>query len=542
MRTETVTFLFTDVEGSTRLLRRLRDRYGEVLAEHERLLRAAFAHHGGREIDTQGDSFFVAFASARDAVLAAVDAQRALGAHGWPEGEPLRVRIGIHAGRATVRDNRYLGVAVHRAARIAAAGHGGQILLSETTRNLLEDEEEDLQGVDLRDLGEQQLKDFDRPVHVYQVEAEGLEHAFAPLRTNQPTPERGTTPFAPEAAPPRRLRVEPRLAAIAGVVIVLAAVPLAWIVFGGDSSQPALEHARPDSVAVIDPDTNRLIDAVPVGARPWTVVVGPSGVWVANTEDRTVSRIDPGARRVLHTTAVAGAEPAVAVTGNGVWVATLQRQGLGDVVPVSRIEPEHYTVERVQEVTAGGRTALAAPPSVAADSDGVWFSAAGTVVRLDPTSRRIVGRIETGVVVDDIALGEGAAWTTTKATGEGAVSGPLNKINPETNAVSGTAPVGEGASVATGFDAVWVASGARDTVTRFDPETLTSRASIQLPVGSFPTDIALGEDAVWVVNRISASVMRIDPETNTIVATIPIGGHPEGIAVGAGAVWVTVQE
>src|SRR5262249_55233183 len=155
-----ITFLFTDVEGSTRLLKQLRDRYGEVLAEHQRLLREAFDRHDGRVVDTQGDSFFVAFGRARDALTAAVEAQRALAEHDWPAGAEVRVRMGIHTGQAAATEETYLGLAVHRAARISASGHGGQILLSQTTHNLLEDEEEEISGVELRDLGEQWLKDL----------------------------------------------------------------------------------------------------------------------------------------------------------------------------------------------------------------------------------------------------------------------------------------------------------------------------------------------------------------------------------------------
>jgi class 3 adenylate cyclase len=197
VRTATVTLLFTDIEGSTRLLRQLGGRYGELLREHELLLREAFAAHDGEEIDTQGDSFFVAFASAGEAIRAAVAAQRALNDHSWPEGVALRVRMGIHTGRASVHEKRYLGVAVHRAARICAAGHGGQVLLSETVRNLVEDEEDELPRIEFADLGAQRLKDFDRAVRIYQVVAAGLEREFPPLQTADGTPERGTTPFAP---------------------------------------------------------------------------------------------------------------------------------------------------------------------------------------------------------------------------------------------------------------------------------------------------------------------------------------------------------
>src|ERR671937_984163 len=181
--TATVTFLFSDVEGSTALLRSLRDGYPAVIGDHERLLRAAWAESEGRELDADGDSFFVAFDRPRQAVDAAVTAQRALATHSWPEGVELRVRIGIHTGEASAEGDQYVGLAVHRAARICDAGHGGQILLSETTRALLEDEEEDLDGLELRDLGPQQLKDFDRPVRVYQLAVRGLPSEFPPLRT-----------------------------------------------------------------------------------------------------------------------------------------------------------------------------------------------------------------------------------------------------------------------------------------------------------------------------------------------------------------------
>jgi DNA-binding NarL/FixJ family response regulator/class 3 adenylate cyclase len=187
----TVTFLFTDLEGSTALLRQLQDRYGEVLVEQHRLLRSAAEEAGGREIDTQGDSSFIVFRNPREAVRGAVAGQLALSAHSWPAEVKLRVRMGIHTGEASVVADRYVGLAVHRAARICAAGHGGQILLSEATQMLLEDREEDL-GVTLRDLGALQLKDFERPVRVFQLVGRGLPDAFPPPRTSEPDgPVRG---------------------------------------------------------------------------------------------------------------------------------------------------------------------------------------------------------------------------------------------------------------------------------------------------------------------------------------------------------------
>ena len=162
--TGTYTFLLTDIEGSTSLVRQLRDQYGDILSEHHRVLRTVFEDAGGEGIGTQGDAFFVAFRRPKDAVLAALTAQEALATHEWPHGVEPRVRMGIHTGEASITDDEYHGLAVHRAARICATGNGGQILVSQATYVLLEDEE-----LTLVDLGEHKLKDFDRPVRVYEL-------------------------------------------------------------------------------------------------------------------------------------------------------------------------------------------------------------------------------------------------------------------------------------------------------------------------------------------------------------------------------------
>jgi len=177
----TLTFLFTDVDRSTELVKRLRERYGPVLAKHRVLLRAAFAEHGGTEVDTQGDAFFVAFVGARDAVAAAIAAQRALAEHPWPDEAPVSVRMGLHTGEAYPAEHGYVGVAVHRAARICTIAHGGQVLLSRSTAGIVEDE--DIPGVALRDLGEHRLKDVDRPERISQLVIDGLPSDFPPLRT-----------------------------------------------------------------------------------------------------------------------------------------------------------------------------------------------------------------------------------------------------------------------------------------------------------------------------------------------------------------------
>lgn len=186
-----VTFLFSDVDRSTELVKRLQERYGQALAEHRALMRAAFTAHGGAEVDTQGDSFFVAFARPRDGVMAAIAAQRALADHRWPDDARLAVRMGLHTGEAHRAEHGYVGVAVHRAARICTIAHGGQVLLARSTAGMIDDEE--LPGVSLRDLGEQRLKDLDRPERIWQLVIEGLPTTFPPLRTiDQQMPLLGT--------------------------------------------------------------------------------------------------------------------------------------------------------------------------------------------------------------------------------------------------------------------------------------------------------------------------------------------------------------
>jgi class 3 adenylate cyclase len=180
----TVTFVFTDIEGSTRLLQELGDEaYGRVSGDHRRLVREAFAEHEGTEIDTQGDAFFFSFPRARDAVTAAVEAQRALRDHEWPEGSKVLVRMGLHTGEPHMGEEGYLGIDVVRAARISSAGHGGQILISETTRALLGNQLPD--GVAVHDLGQQHLKDIQHE-HIYELTIDGRATSRRPLKTQSP--------------------------------------------------------------------------------------------------------------------------------------------------------------------------------------------------------------------------------------------------------------------------------------------------------------------------------------------------------------------
>ena len=222
----TITMLFSDIEGSTALLRRLGDRYADALSAQRALLRAAFADCGGQEMGTEGDSFFVVFGSAADAVRCCVAAQRALSGHDWPGGIPVRVRMGLHSGEPVRHEDGYVGLDVHRAARIAAVAHGGQVVLSEATRQLAGSRLP--AGASLRDLGLHRLKDIETPEHIYQLVAAGLPERFPPLKS---TLAEAAAPAAAGAAPIVG-RVAERKALLAAYARVVAGRPQVLLITG----------------------------------------------------------------------------------------------------------------------------------------------------------------------------------------------------------------------------------------------------------------------------------------------------------------------
>jgi predicted ATPase/class 3 adenylate cyclase len=184
--TGAVTFLFTDIEGSTRLLQEIGDRYADVLEQHADIIRAAISAAGGVEVSTHGDSFFAVFLRPIDGVRAAVSAQRDLAGHAWSHGAPVRVRMGLHTGKGEVGREGYVGIDVHRAARIADAANGGQVLLSDVTARLVEPAVPS--GVRIRHLGEHRLKDLADPERLHELEIEGLPSRFPPPRTIEARP------------------------------------------------------------------------------------------------------------------------------------------------------------------------------------------------------------------------------------------------------------------------------------------------------------------------------------------------------------------
>jgi YVTN family beta-propeller protein len=522
MPTGAVTFLFTDIEGSTRLVKQLRDRYGEVLHVHQHLLRGAFEAHRGYEVDTQGDSFFVAFASARDALLAAVEGQLALASHPWPEGVAIKVRMGLHTGQAVATGNRYTGLAVHRAARIGAAAHGGQILVSQATQTLLEDEEEELH-VFLRDLGEQRLKDLERPVRLYQAAADGLPASFPPLR-----PAAELAPAAETALQPVPLWKRPLVlgAAVLALVAVLAVAVLATRDSGG-----GLGRIQPNHVGLVDPKSNRILAEIPVGIRPGPIAAGAGGVWVGNLGDRNLTKIDPDQRSAMGTISLDNRTPTGIAVGAAVWVA---HGVLGDL---SRIDPQFGQVASTFSV---GGTAFGSPNgSVAVDSGSVWaVFGDSTLARVNASDNTVLGKGLAGTQPSGIVVGDSSVWVAN------AGDATVQRFNPDTfeeGAVRPPISVGKRPSaIAFGEDALWVTNAADGTVTKIEPISGSTAATI--PVGEAPAAVAVGARAVWVANAGDGTLSRIDPVTNEVTRTIAVGNAPSGLAFSDGLLWVAVQE
>jgi predicted ATPase/class 3 adenylate cyclase len=285
---ETFTFLFTDIEGSTALVRGLGEGpYTQLLADHRELIRSVLAAHGGREVDTQGDAFFAVFTSPRACVAAVLEIQRALQEHPWPAGEHVRVRMGMHTGEAETTAAGLIGLDVHRAARLAAAGYGGQVLLSETAAALVRDALPP--GASLTDLGVHRLKGMGRPERVFQLQAAGLQARFPPLRSlgdpgplnNLPAQRAAFIGRDRELPDVRALVAESRLVTLTGaggcgktrLALQVAAGLLegfsdgAWLVelaavSGEDAVAPALSRALGIGAQPGRPNVDTLLDAL----------------------------------------------------------------------------------------------------------------------------------------------------------------------------------------------------------------------------------------------------------------------------------------
>jgi class 3 adenylate cyclase/streptogramin lyase len=505
----TVSLLFTDIEGSTQLQRRLGDEYQGVVESHRLLLEEAFAAHGGTVVDRQTESFFAVFSRARDAVRAAVQAQRAIADHVWPDGSRPRVRMGIHAGEPELAGDRYVGLAVSRAARICAAGHGGQVLLSSSARSLLADDDQ----AKLRPLGSYSLKDFSAPEPIYQVVVDGGTAKFPPLRA-----EKGAS---------RR-----RWLLLAAALVAVAAIAGAVILSTSGSSGP--KTIGPTSVGVIDQKTGKLVDEVPIGFKSPLIAAGSGFVWVVDPNRGTLTKIDPRNRNVAGTfgiTVGTGDVPFGVAAGQGfVWVSVLRGSRLvvlqfSSDVSVPRTiryggQAQSPNVFQLQPLAVGDGAVFALDPG----ANAVW--------RLNPVTRGS-RKLAEGLDARSLAYGAGGVWVggTSNVTEIGAQTGfPLGSASI---ASEGFAEV---ASIAVGAGHVWYAASSSPTLLRIDPRSPDTRDPFT--VGRGPSGIAVDNGVVWVANSRDSTVSRVDPRTGE-QKTIELGQPPGGIVAANGAVWTS---
>jgi class 3 adenylate cyclase/streptogramin lyase len=524
----TVTFLFTDIEGSTRLLRELGNRYGEILAEQAHILRTAFEEHRGREIDTQGDSFFAAFPTAKDAAAAALDAQQALASHAWPDGTRPRVRMGMHTGEPAVRDGRYVGLAVHRAARICSAAHGGQVLLSSTTSDLVAD---DLSpGTSLNDLGEQRLKDFDRPERVFQLVVDGLPADFPPLTTSE----------LPAAVQTRRRRPWDALLSFGiwpwalglGIVVV---VSLVSVLRGGGEARPSPVSSR--SLAIIDPATNEVSGSLRLGFSPSALVQADGAVWAANAGDKTLVRLDAKTRRRVGTVGLGSTPAAVVSTPGAVWILAkgYPHAALLRVIPGTN------------DVSTVARTDCCDGFGFMARNDGaLWVSASDEIKiqRYDVERERLTRAFCCSVQPDALAFGEGALWAVERYDEQ------VTRLDPETGAIEAEIPIGAPrppggtfgpnpvlTGAVAGEGSVWVVDSMRGEVWQIDPVRNSVRRTID--VGPGARFVTLGFGFVWVANPTTGMVIRIDP-SGRVVKRIKVAAHVGDLVKARRSIWVAV--
>ena len=547
----TVTFLFTDIEGSTRLLRDLgQERYRDALGEHQRLLVEAFDAHGGRVVDTQGDSFFVVFRRAREAVAAAVDGQRALAAHEWPDGAQVSVRMGLHTGEPLAGEERYVGLGVHRAARVGAAGHGGQVLVSQSTRQLLLDDPPP--GVRFRDLGVRPLQGLDTPERVFQVVAPGLRQDFAPLRTAQS----------------RRhwlLRTRAGRVGLAAAFLVLvggatAAALLAWRTA---AAKPVLPAAN--SLAVIDPRSDSVVGDLRLTFVPGGVVAGGDQIWVLDSAGRTATAVDAATLSVQRTVGVDvtnGGRPDVGAHwagGRTEWVV-----GAGAVDQLSVDDPASSRISLWNPISEAGQAA--------SDKCRAFVTGVGSTVFVSEGRRFAVLDGRSGSVLRTLTLPAVPNLASETCYGVRYVGGhllavrdpdeSLGYLDPTTgtfvliasgiigNRSQSVAAYLSGAATvwSAGFGSAWIANSAdvasgvrsRATLSRLDlgsAEVLTKTVVGQSVAGL----VSDPKSGVWFLDGAVEQLVGVDPRSDQPFARIPLRHFPSSIAVGHGRIWVTLQ-
>jgi YVTN family beta-propeller protein len=447
---------------------------------------------------------------------------------------PIRVRIGLNAGEVLRSGDELFGAAINLAARVMDRADGGEILTTDTVRQLVGT----MTDTSFRDRGRVALKGFAERQRLYEVRA---------------AEARPAVPAAPRR-PPRRSR---RALAVAGVAVLAGSIATAVaIIDGSGSADPVRVPAN--AVAVIDPGAESVVDAIRVGENPGPVSAGAGGLWVLNLSSATLSRIDLRTRHLLETKGIGGAVTNRGLPGNvaaspeEVWVsaAGCNAPYPGALLHVYTARGDEHDLVGDDDVRLTGAvpelggqgepgTSLLGC-GLAARGTSAWVATNGPpgIARVDydavaGRSDVVWGRPVRGLA-DAIAVGHGSIWAVDSN------HQLIRRIDEKTGRTAvrlraGSDPV----AVATDAQAVWVANAGDNSVSRIDPRT--NRVTQAIAVGEGPAAVATGDGAVWVALGEGGSVARIDPRTNRVTAAIAVGHRPQGIAVAGGLVWVTVR-
>jgi YVTN family beta-propeller protein len=499
------TVLFTDIVDSTRLASELGDRrWRDLLELHHELIRRELRRFGGREIDTAGDGFFAAFDAPARGVACALTIAEAMPELG------IQVRAGMHTGEVEEADGKLRGIAVHIGARIGAVAGAGEVLASATVRDLVVGS-----GIDFEDRGTRELKGVPGEWHLYSS-SQGA-------RFREEFPISGGA-AGREAAAVRdtiRQRARRRRIAIAGAGVVTV-VAAGAVVFAITRPPPSLASVDPNTAAVIDAASGRILAEVAVGTRPDGITFGEGAIWTANTSDGTVSRIAPGTNAVIQTIEV-GAAPSGLATGFGsVWVANS-----GDRT-VSRINAATNRV--VQTITVGN-----GPTAVATGARAVWVTNIidGTLSRIDPARGTVSGVFRVGASPAGVAASDGGVWIANSD------AGTVSRIDPVSGYTLASIGVGNGPrALAFAGGAVWVANSLDGTVSRIDPASNRVTAIVQ--IGQGPNGMVGSPDHLWVACADDRAVYRVDAATNASTR-IAVGSAPQAVAIADDQLWFSAR-
>jgi YVTN family beta-propeller protein len=514
---DVLTFLIADVRAFTRFTQEQGDEAASRLARHfAGIVRATLPDFAGELVETRGDEVLAVFGSARQALRASVELQRRLRDPSGEEPFPLGVGIGLDAGEAVPTEGGYRGKALNIAARLCAIAAPGQILATESVVHLAH-RVEGLTYVPKRPV---RLKGLEEPVRLVEV-----------------LPEEELPPVPAAPAPKRRMGSRRLLLGLAlAVALAAAIVTVVWA--RSDEAKPVV--VAPNSVAVIDPAKNEVVDTVPVGDSPGPIAAGAGALWVVNLNDSTLTKIDPSAHSAVKSIAVpvpSGRQTPpllVAAAGQDVWIWACH-------LTLFRVDPVSIQIVQQLELLRDFGVFPGFTCAVAAEQSSVWMPLGyprAEVVHVEAVGdapAAVAERFPTRSLGarSAMAIGLGSVWLA-------AGKGPVQRLDPATGRITASVQLGSGPkAMVVGHDAAWVANEDEGSVTRIDPRTTSVVRSIS--VGANPVALAVGPDAIWVANSGDGTVSRIDPETNAVTKTISVGHRPLGVAFADGSVWVTVR-